>query len=50
MQPESMPEPLLLSKAEETLRFLPRSPGFIRRTRLVNGLLGGWSIVIGTGS
>ena len=50
MQPESMPEPLLLPETDESLRFVPRSPGFLRRTRLVNGFLGGWSIVIGTGS
>ncbi|MCX5969110.1 MAG: response regulator transcription factor [Cyanobacteria bacterium] len=34
----------------EGRRFQARSPGFIRRARLVNGLLGGWSIVVGTGS
>lgn len=31
-------------------RFVPRSKDFIRRTRLVNGLLGSWSLVVGTGS
>jgi hypothetical protein len=45
-----MQEPLLLPETDESLRFVPRSPGFLRRTRLVNGLLGGWAIVIGTGS
>lgn len=29
---------------------MPTSPGFIRRTRLVNALLGSWPIVAGTGS
>jgi len=32
------------------MRFVPTSPGFIRRTRLVNALLGSWPIVAGTGS
>jgi len=50
MQAESIPEPLLLADPGETLRFLSTSPGFIRRTRLVNQLLGSWAIVIGTGS
>ena len=43
-------EPLLFAGAEETLRFVPTSRGFLRRTRLVNGLLGSWSIVFGSGS
>jgi DNA-binding NarL/FixJ family response regulator len=43
-------EPLLFSGPGETLRFVPASHGFLRRTRLVNGLLGGWSIVFGSGS
>lgn len=43
-------EPLLFAGAEETLRFVPASRGFLRRTRLVNGLLGSWSIVFGSGS
>ncbi len=41
---------MLFSAPGETRRFVPRSNGFIRRTRLVNGLLGGWPIVVGTGS
>jgi DNA-binding NarL/FixJ family response regulator len=45
-----MPESLLGADAFESLRFVPRSPGFLRRTQLINGLLGNWSIVIGTGS
>ena len=43
-------EPLLFAGAGETLRFVPASRGFLRRTRLVNGLLGSWSIVFGSGS
>ncbi len=43
-------EPLLFAGPGETLRFVPASRGFLRRTRLVNGLLGGWSIVFGSGS
>ena len=34
----------------ETLRFVPSSPGFRRRTQLVNALLENWRIVAGTGS
>lgn len=34
----------------EGLRFVPHSPGFQRRNRLVNALLGSWPIVAGTGS
>ena len=45
-----MPESLPYADAVEALRFVPRSPGFQRRTHLINGLLGNWSIVIGTGS
>jgi len=41
---------LLLSDPGERSRFAPRSKGFIRRARLVNGLLSGWPIVVGTGS
>lgn len=44
------PQPLLFSEPGESRRFAPRSRGFIRRTRLVNALLGGWPIVVGTGS
>ncbi len=44
--PEGQP-PADLSNA---LRFVPTSPGFIRRTRLVNALVGSWPIVSGTGS
>ena len=43
-------EPLLFAGAGETLRFVPASRGFLRRMRLVNGLLGSWSIVFGSGS
>jgi len=43
-------EPLLFSNPGERRRFAPRSQGFIRRARLVNGLLGTWPIVVGTGS
>lgn len=42
-------QPLFLS-ADEGLRFLPGSRSFLRRTRLVNGLLGTWPIVFGSGS
>ena len=45
-----MPESLPYANTVEVLRFVPRSPGFLRRTQLINGLLGNWSIVIGTGS
>ena len=41
---------LLLAAPGEESRFAPRSKGFIRRARLVNGLLSGWPIVVGTGS
>ena len=43
-------EPLMFATAGESLRFVPGSIGFLRRTRLVNGLLGGWPIVFGSGS
>ncbi len=43
---ESVPSADLRS----TLRFLPNSPGFRRRTLLVNALLAHWPIVAGTGS
>jgi DNA-binding NarL/FixJ family response regulator len=42
-------QPRFLS-ADEGLRFLPGSRAFLRRTRLVNGLLGTWPIVFGSGS
>ena len=45
-----MAESLLGADAFESLRFVPRSPGFLRRTQLIKGLLGNWSIVVGTGS
>lgn len=45
-----MPERLRPADLSSALRFVPTSPGFIRRTRLVNALLGGWPIVVGTGS
>ena len=45
-----MPERLRPEDLSCALRFVPTSPGFIRRTRLVNALLGGWPIVVGTGS
>jgi len=38
------------AELSSALRFVPTSPGFIRRTRLVNALLGNWPIVAGTGS
>jgi DNA-binding NarL/FixJ family response regulator len=43
-------ESFLFAAPGETLRFLPGSTAFLRRTRLVNGLLGSWSIVFGSGS
>ena len=45
-----MPDSLPHADLSSALRFVPTSPGFIRRTRLVNALLGGWPIVAGTGS
>jgi DNA-binding NarL/FixJ family response regulator len=45
-----MAKPLLMPENEEGPRFQARSPGFMRRARLVDGLLGGWSIVVGTAS
>ena len=44
------PEAFLFAAAGESLRFVPGSTAFLRRTRLVNGLLGGWPIVFGSGS
>ena len=44
------PEAALFAAAGESLRFVPGSTSFLRRTRLVNGLLGGWPIVFGSGS
>jgi len=41
---------LLFAAPGETHRFLPGSRAFLRRTRLVNSLLGGWAIVFGSGS
>ena len=46
---EPDPERLFASPGE-TLCFVPGSRAFLRRTRLVNGLLGGWPIVFGSGS
>jgi DNA-binding NarL/FixJ family response regulator len=43
-------EPVVFAAAGESLRFVPGSAAFLRRTRLVNGLLGGWPIVFGSGS
>ena len=45
-----MPEPLRPAGEGRALRFLSSSPGFRRRTQLVNALLGSWPIVSGTGS
>ena len=44
------PKPFLFAAAGESMRFVPGSAAFLRRTRLVNGLLGGWPIVFGSGS
>ena len=44
------PKPLLFAAHGESRRFLPSSRAFLRRTRLVNSLLGGWPIVFGSGS
>ena len=44
------PKPLLFAAPGESRRFLPGSRAFLRRTRLVNSLLGGWPIVFGSGS
>jgi len=46
----SYPEPLMFAAPGESLRFVPDSTAFLRRTRLVNGLLGSWPIVFGSGS
>lgn len=43
-------ESLLCAAPGESLRFRPGSTAFLRRTRLVNGLLGSWPIVFGSGS
>lgn len=40
----------LFATADEPLRFVPKSLGFIRRAGLVNALLAGWPVVVGTGS
>jgi DNA-binding NarL/FixJ family response regulator len=40
----------LFASPNEALRFLPGGRAFQRRTRLVNSLLGGWSIVFGSSS
>lgn len=42
--------PALFAGPGQALRFMPRSLSFIRRTRLVNALLSGWPVVVGTGS
>ena len=47
---EPNPVPLLFAAPGESRRFLPSSRAFLRRTRLVNSLLGGWPIVFGSGS
>jgi DNA-binding NarL/FixJ family response regulator len=47
---EPNPEQLLFALPGETLRFVPGSRAFLRRTRLVNGLLGSWPLVFGSGS
>lgn len=47
---EPNPTVLLFSATGEGHRFLPGSRAFLRRTRLVNSLLGGWPIVFGSGS
>ncbi len=47
---EPNPVPLLFAAPGESRRFLPGSRAFLRRTRLVNSLLGGWPIVFGSGS
>lgn len=44
------PESHLFVSADQSLRFRPSSRSFLRRTRLVNGLLGTWPIVFGSGS
>ena len=44
------PKPFLFAAAGESMRFVSGSAAFLRRTRLVNGLLGGWPIVFGSGS
>jgi DNA-binding NarL/FixJ family response regulator len=40
----------ILAEPGETRRFLPGSRGFLRRTQLVNALVGRWPLVVGTGS
>jgi len=47
---EANPRLLHFAAPGETHRFLPGSRAFLRRTRLVNSLLGGWPIVFGSGS
>jgi len=47
---EPNPGMLLFAAPGEAHRFLPGSRAFLRRTRLVNSLLGGWPIVFGSGS
>lgn len=47
---EPNPTLLLFAAPGEGHRFLPGSRAFLRRTRLVNSLLGGWPIVFGSGS
>lgn len=41
---------LLFAAPGDSLRFVPGSAAFRRRTRLVNGLLASWPIVFGSGS
>lgn len=43
-------EAMFLGPPGEGMRFVPGSRSFLRRTRLVNSLLGRWPIVFGTGS
>lgn len=47
---DAHPGLLLFAAPGEAHRFLPGSRAFLRRTRLVNSLLGGWPIVFGSGS
>ncbi len=44
------PEPFLFAARGDSLRFVPGSAAFLRRTWLVSGLLGSWPIVFGSGS
>ncbi len=40
----------IFAEPGETRRFVPGSRGFLRRTQLVNALVGHWPLVVGTGS